>query len=288
MPRGPRLDAPGVTHHVTLRGVGRRDLFRDGVDREAFLARLGPLLLELDFVCLAWALMPNHVHLIVRTGRVPISRLMARLCTGYALHFARRHAWVGHVFQNRFASSRVGDDAYLRAAIAYVHRNPAEAQLVTPPSLGAYPWCSHGAAIGARAPRAFETVHATRAAFDGDVGALEALVARGGPMPSPVQWRRLPRRSPASRAVRCGASWTELAGEVSAETTVSLRRLWSRERTRAVARARVVLAERAVRGLGMTLSEVARRLQVSPSAVTRMLQRARRHGENPKTQRTSP
>ena len=43
MPRGPRLDAPGVLHHVMVRGIERTTIFRDDTDRTDFLARLAPL-----------------------------------------------------------------------------------------------------------------------------------------------------------------------------------------------------------------------------------------------------
>ena len=91
MPRKARIDAPGALHHIVLRGITRTAIFRDDTDCEHFLGRLGPLLLESSTACLAWTLMNNHVHLLLRTGLVPISTLMRRLLTGYAQQFNRRH-----------------------------------------------------------------------------------------------------------------------------------------------------------------------------------------------------
>jgi REP element-mobilizing transposase RayT len=104
MPRKARIDAPGALHHIILRGIDRDVIFRDDADWENFLTRLGPLLLESVTACLAWALMDNHVHLLLRTGRVPISTLMRRLLTGYAQQFNRRHRRHGVLFQNRYKS----------------------------------------------------------------------------------------------------------------------------------------------------------------------------------------
>ena len=57
MPRQPRLDAAGVLHHVMIRGIERRDIFRDDRDREDFLDRLSSLLPETKTACYAWAFM---------------------------------------------------------------------------------------------------------------------------------------------------------------------------------------------------------------------------------------
>ena len=59
MPRLARLDAPGVLHHIMIRGIERHKIFRDNKDREDFLNRLGKLLPETQTSCNAWALIPN-------------------------------------------------------------------------------------------------------------------------------------------------------------------------------------------------------------------------------------
>ena len=84
MPRQARLDAPGVIHHVMARGIERRKIFRDDPDREEFLKRLSLLAEAENVIVYAWALMPNHYHLLVRTGNRPLSGNMRSLMTGYA------------------------------------------------------------------------------------------------------------------------------------------------------------------------------------------------------------
>jgi len=84
MPRQARLDAPGVLHHVMVRGLERRVIFRDDADRDDFLGRLGALADAGTLTVYAWALMPNHAHLLVRTGTRPLARSMRSLLTGYA------------------------------------------------------------------------------------------------------------------------------------------------------------------------------------------------------------
>ncbi len=99
MPRGPRLDAPGVLHHVMARGLERRAIFRDDRDRADFVARLGALAAGQAWTVYAWALLPNHVHLLVRTAQRPLAGALRALLSGYAGAFNRRHHRHGHLFQ---------------------------------------------------------------------------------------------------------------------------------------------------------------------------------------------
>ncbi len=89
---------------VMVRGIERRVIFRDDQDRYDFLARLGRSCGTTGARVLAWALLPNHAHLLVRSGAHGVSALMRRVLTGYAGHFNRHHHRRGYVFQNRFKS----------------------------------------------------------------------------------------------------------------------------------------------------------------------------------------
>ncbi|HSB81790.1 MAG TPA: transposase [Candidatus Methylomirabilis sp.] len=71
MPRQARLDAPDTLHHVMVRGLERRLIFHNDVDRADFVARLAALAADGAFQIYAWALLPNHAHLLVRTGARP-------------------------------------------------------------------------------------------------------------------------------------------------------------------------------------------------------------------------
>ena len=130
MPRQARIDAPGALHHVIFRGIERRRIFRDNQDRDSFLKRLGAILLEADTPCYAWALIPNHVHLLLKTGQVPLATVMRRLLTGHAAYFNRRHRRHGKLFQNRYKSILCQEDAYLLELVRYIHLNPLRAGLV--------------------------------------------------------------------------------------------------------------------------------------------------------------
>ncbi len=149
MPRAARLDAPGTLHHVMVRGIEGRALFRDEVDRAAFLDRVAGLVVQHDVTAYAWALLPNHAHLLLRTGSTPLARVMRRLLTAYAGGFNRRHRRHGHLFQNRYKSIVVEEEAYFLELVRYIHLNPLRARVVADAAaLHRYPWSGHSALLG--------------------------------------------------------------------------------------------------------------------------------------------
>jgi putative transposase len=149
MPRKSRIDAPGALHHIIARGIARKVIFRDDADRDNFLDRLRVIVKETKTVCYAWALMPNHFHLLLRTGSNPIATAMRRLLTGYAVSHNRRHRRYGHLFQNRYKSILCQEDIYLLELVRYIHLNPLRAGLVPDLNqLGRYPYSGHGVLMG--------------------------------------------------------------------------------------------------------------------------------------------
>jgi putative transposase len=130
MPRQARLDVPGALHHVMGRGIERRSIFLRREDQEDFLSRLEKLVHAKGFLIYAWALMPNHFHLLVRSTSTPLSHTMRSLMTGYAGYFNRTHHRTGHLFQNRFKSVLCEDDPYLLELVRYIHLNPLRAKIV--------------------------------------------------------------------------------------------------------------------------------------------------------------
>ena len=148
MARGPRLDAPGALHHVMARGIERGAIFVDDADREDFVARLAQLAGIGAITVYAWALMPNHVHMLVRTGSSALERAMRTLLAGYATRFNRRHDRVGHLFQNRYKSTLCEDDAYFLKLVQYVHLNPVPAVVADVEALASYPYSVNSALLG--------------------------------------------------------------------------------------------------------------------------------------------
>ena len=156
MPRKARIDAPGALHHIIVRGIERRRIFSDDQDRDNFIKRLGDIVTETKTFCFAWALIPNHVHILLRTGQTSLSTVMRRLLTGYAVSYNRRHRRHGHLFQNRYKSILCQEDTYLLELVRYIHLNPLRAKIVkSPTEFVKYPYSGHSALMG-KVPREFQ------------------------------------------------------------------------------------------------------------------------------------
>lgn len=149
MPRCPRLDAPGTLHHVIARGIEKGLIVRDDEDRNAFVARLGNTAILTGISVYGWALLPNHVHLLVRSGKAGLPAFMRRLLTGHAITLNRRHDRHGHLFENRYKSIVCDEDSYFQELVRYIHLNPLRAGLcASMVELGRYPWCGHAVITG--------------------------------------------------------------------------------------------------------------------------------------------
>jgi REP element-mobilizing transposase RayT len=149
MPRKARIDAPGALHHIIVRGIEKRKIFKDDADRQNFIERLGDILSDSQTPCYAWALMPNHFHLLLKTSLTPIATIMRRLLTGHAIYFNRRHRRWGHLFQNRYKSILCQQDNYLLELVRYIHLNPLRAKQVSElKKLERYPYCGHSVLLG--------------------------------------------------------------------------------------------------------------------------------------------
>lgn len=170
MPRLARLDAPGVLHHIMIRGIERRNIFKSNKDREDLLDRLSNLLPETDTACYAWALMPNHAHFLLRTGNVPLATVMRRLLTGYVVSFNRRHRRSGHLFQNRYKSIVCQEDVYLKELVRYIHLNPVRGGIVSTLSeLNNYGYSGHSVLMG-RKERSWQDIDYISGFFGKTVG----------------------------------------------------------------------------------------------------------------------
>jgi REP element-mobilizing transposase RayT len=262
-----------------VRGIERRLIFRDDVDRQDWVDRMGRLAPAHAVRCFAWALMPNHVHIVLQTGGGALSRLMARLNTGYARRFNLRHERSGYLFQNRFKSRIVRDDADLLSLVRYVHANPLRARLV--PSLADlawYPWSGHGALVGARSPLPFEDVPLVLGGFaDTRAGARRKLLRRmaadldGADEEAELDGEPLPR--PAGSSAAGDEEFEQTVARVCRQFGVSTADLTGVRRGKRLSRARAVIAFLSVARLGVPGSRVAERVGLSRSGVSRAIDR---------------
>lgn len=148
MPRGPRLDLPRALHQVVVRGADA-DIFLDDKDRDDFLARVGQLAEAECWSVYAWALVPTHAQLVVRSGSLPLARCMRRLLTGYAGAFNRRYSRHGRLFADRYKSVVLEEERYLLELVRYIHLGPIRHGVVRDlAGLRRYPYTGHAALMG--------------------------------------------------------------------------------------------------------------------------------------------
>ena len=317
MPRGPRLDAEGSLHHVMVRGLERRKIFLSKMDREDLLGRFSRILPKAGAGLYAWSLLPNHFHLLLRTGPVGLSSVMRKILTGYAISFNRRHSRCGHLFQNRYKSILVEEDAYLLELVRYIHLNPLRAKLVKDvEELGFYPWSGHAALLGRRdyswqdcryvLSQMGKNLKRAREAYgkfvqEGVCRGRRAELVGGGLVRSMGGWEKVEelrrgRESWAHDERVLGSSefvesvlkemeggretkglgaksgmemFLRLAEEVGTKLQLSRAELMGGSRRRLVVEGRNLVSYVAVHGYGMTLTNVARGLNVSIQSVIR-------------------
>ena len=126
MPRTARIPSASGCYHVVLRGIGKQILFEEDEDYRRFLHTLERYLRDEKADIYAYCLMENHVHLLLHADS-GLDRLMKRIGTSYAYYFNEKYSRSGHLFQDRFSSEPVEDEAYLLAVVRYIHNNPQKA-----------------------------------------------------------------------------------------------------------------------------------------------------------------
>jgi len=126
MPRTSRKLSETGIYHVMLRGIDRLQLFYDEEDHLVFLERLARYKDACRFSLLAFALMGNHVHLLIREGEQGISEDIKGLATSYAHWYNTKYGRSGYLFQGRFRSEPITTDSHLLAVLRYIHNNPVK------------------------------------------------------------------------------------------------------------------------------------------------------------------
>lgn len=148
MSRTARLHYPGGIFHIISRCLNCERLITRPAHRKYYLDLLAESLAFTDATVLAWCVMGTHIHLVVRSGEEPLSRLMKPVNTGFARWLNARLSRFGPVFGDRYKSILVEEEPYLLELVRYVHNNPVRARVVSSPERSR--WTSHQCYIGRR------------------------------------------------------------------------------------------------------------------------------------------
>ena len=318
MPRKARLDIPGLLQHVIVRGIERRKIFLDDDDRSLFLNRFSSLLEETETQCFAWALIPNHFHLLIRCNNIKLSSFMRRLLTGYAINFNHRHNRAGYLFQNRYKSIVCDIDSYLYELVRYIHLNPIRARIVPDiNSLNSYPWSGHAVLMGKKELPGQtveelllffgEQLSSAREKYqqfvsDGvELGKRPELVGGGLRRSQQISGdediesyderilgkggfvERLQRQEILRDKLPVKISIDELQEYISSYFDIAPETILRRSRSKAVSEARAVFCYLAVQLAGLNGTEVGRILSIGPSSVSRAIQRGKKICQNHST-----
>lgn len=141
MPRKPRIEFPGAFYHVIIRGNHSQVVFHDDQDKKKFLSVLNDYWAKFDFTLYAFVLLDNHVHMLIETQIIPLSKIMQGVNQRYTQYYNLRYKQSGHLFQGRYKAILCQRDSYLLKLVSYIHLNPVRAGIVLKPSK--YTWSSH-------------------------------------------------------------------------------------------------------------------------------------------------
>ena len=144
MPRTARKLSESQYYHVVIRGIGRQLIFEEDEDNERFLSTLQRYRRELGFELVAYCLMENHAHLLIRDVKEQLPDIIKKIGVSYVHYFNNKYDRTGHLFQDRYRSEAVETDEYLLCVIRYIHRNPEKAGVA---KASEYRWSSYGAYV---------------------------------------------------------------------------------------------------------------------------------------------
>ena len=146
MARKPRIEFEGGFYHVIVRGNQRQKVFQEEKDFFKYLEFLSDYKDRYEFWLHAYVLMETHVHLLLETGQVPLSKILQGVNQRFTMYFNWKHGTVGHLFQGRYKAILCDREAYLLSLVKYLHCNPVRAGMVRQPE--EYRWSSHRTYLG--------------------------------------------------------------------------------------------------------------------------------------------
>jgi REP element-mobilizing transposase RayT len=280
MGRRRRLQFPGAVYHVMGRGNRKSMIVDDDDDRRSFMDVFGKAADDYHVRVYACCLMGTHYHALVDTPRGNLSDFVRSVNGDYSKAFNRRHARVGHTFQQRFNSVLVQREKYLRRVARYIALNPVKAGLC--PGARDWPWSTHRATAGLEPAPPWLDLRWLRWAFRADrlQDAQHRYEAYVGD-PAAVAWSfdsaaalgTLRFKTAVAEFFARGAEHRPMPADCRKWTRSSLEQMFGGEERDSRSRDDLILIARVRHGY--RLSEIARFLSVAPSTVSKAASRAR-------------
>lgn len=146
MPRTARVHSETQIYHIILRGINRQDIFFDEEDRLKYLSILRECKVKCGYELYAYCLMDNHIHLLLKAGGEPLELVIKRISCKFVYWYNLKYQRTGPLYQGRFRSEPVEDDAYFLTVLRYILQNPVKAGLSAKPE--SYRWSSYSCYSG--------------------------------------------------------------------------------------------------------------------------------------------
>ena len=141
MSRQAREESPTGLYHVMVRGAGRQILFEDKWDYKRYVDKLAETKTSMNTELIAYCLMNNHVHMLIKANDVKLlGQMMRKIGTSYAAFYNKKYDHCGNVFQGRYLSKNINDESQLLRCVRYIHNNPVKANFGR---IDEYPWSSY-------------------------------------------------------------------------------------------------------------------------------------------------
>jgi len=288
MPRLPRLHVPGGCYHVILRGNHRENIFSTPQDRVVLNALVAEAVDLYVARIHAYCWMTNHLHVLVQIGAAPLGKLMQRIASRYSRYRHRQLNTTGHLFERRYRAWLVETDLYCITLLRYIHWNPVKAGVVA--QLEEYQWSSHRTYLGLET-HSWLTTEFGLSLFGADVdSARHSYRCLMGQEMYASEERILEQVNPSDCRVlgsddflamlptvhfkpRSSLTLPALVHKVCAERSVTVEHIRSSSKLASLSKVRVEIARLAIEGRMASLSEVARSLNRTHAALSRLLQR---------------
>lgn len=140
MARHARVISNTGIYHIMVRGINKEQVFKKDYYKTKVLEIIEKIKKEIVFSIIAYCIMDNHLHLLIKIEEDDLAKVMKRLNVTYAMYYNRLEKRYGYVFQDRFRSEAVEDEKYLLGALRYIHNNPIKAKMAD--NIIDYQWSS--------------------------------------------------------------------------------------------------------------------------------------------------
>jgi REP element-mobilizing transposase RayT len=284
MARKPRISYPGALHHVIVRGNHKEEIFLHDSDRKRLIELLREYHERYLFECYAYSLMPNHIHLLIEEGNIPLSKIMQGINQSYTQYFNTRYEKVGHLFQGRYKAILVDKERYLLVVVRYIHLNPVRVFLVKKPE--DYRWSSHHLYISSTEKsfinknyvlslfgntRKVAVKRYVRFIYEG-IGKKTPEIERGI-LQADDEFIENAIKKYHHRENKTGTTLDEISTFVTKMFSIDEQMLFSKSRARQISFVRGVIAYLARETADITTKEIAQFFNRDPSSITNAIQR---------------